>query len=111
MFQTLYSIHASVWLLLIISFFITYFVTNRNISKMIFRTLSLLMLGTGISMLYLMNFPLTFLVKGMLAVLLVTSMELLIARKIRHRSTTFIWIIFVLTLTVILLLGFNIISL
>ncbi|WP_215144534.1 DUF1516 family protein [Exiguobacterium qingdaonense] len=111
MFQTLYSIHASVWLLLIISFFATYLFTNRKIIKVIFRTFALLMLSTGISMLYLMSFPLTFSVKGVLAVILVASMEILIARKVRHQNTIFIWFIFGFTLVLILLLGFNVISL
>lgn len=111
MFQTFYSIHASVWLLLVISFFITYFITKRKVPHIVLRVLYVVMLGTGISMLSLIGFPPTYVVKALLAFALVGVMETMIARKKKGKDTRSIWIVLIIVLVLILLMGFNVITL
>ncbi len=112
MFQTLYSIHASSWAILVITFFITYFIQKRKVPHMILRLFYVVMLGTGIGMLSMMQFPATYVVKGLLAVILIAVMEIMLSRRKKQLTLNgFIWGALLAVLTLILLFGFNVISL
>ncbi|WP_226680304.1 YisL family protein [Sutcliffiella horikoshii] len=110
MFQTLYSIHASVWLLLVISFFITYFINKKKIAHMVLRLFYIVMLGTGISMLHLMGYPFNYTLKGLLAVTLVSLMEILLVRRKKEKKNGGILLLLFLVLSLVLLMGFNVVT-
>ncbi len=68
-----------------------------------------LMLGSGIGMVVIQNFPVISMIKAVFALILIMSMEILVARKRRGQTHTLWWGVFAITFIVILLIGFHII--
>lgn len=110
MYNILYQSHAGSWALLLIFFFLSYFLQKQKWLAMITRLFYLIMLISGIGMLFLLKFPLVFIVKGLLAILLISFMELILVKKKQEKPHTLFWILFVIDLILVILLGFKVIS-
>lgn len=110
------GIHEGSWGILVILFLLTVLFTNKSlkklatVSQMILRLFYVLMLLSGLSMIIAFNFPLFYTIKGILAVTLVGFMENCCGkmRKGEPYFTTFI--LSIILLTIVLLMGFRIIS-
>ncbi|WP_050616348.1 YisL family protein [Bacillus testis] len=112
MFHLFNSFHASSWAILLVAFFLTYFLENKKIMSIILRLFYVVMLVSGIGMLTIMEFPMHFVVKGILAILLIGLMEMLLARQKKQSSSPLVlWILFIIDLILIILLGYKVISL
>ena len=72
------------------------------------RAFYVLMLGSGIGMVVIKNFPVISMIKAGFALILIMSMEILVAKR-RGETHTLWWGIFTMALIVILLIGFHII--
>ncbi|WLR47275.1 DUF1516 family protein [Halobacillus litoralis] len=105
-----YSIHASTWLIVVLLFALSMTLKKNTLSKMLLRLTYLVMITTGIVMLVQFQFPVIYIVKGLLALAMIGTMEALLARKRKGESSPFIWVFFVLLLLFVLLIGFNLIT-
>lgn len=110
MLNTFYQMHAGSWAILLIFFFLSYFFPKQKWLSMITRLFYLIMLISGIGMLFLLKFPLVFIVKGILAIILIGMMEVLLAKKQKGEPQTLFWILFAVFLVLVVLFGFNVIS-
>ncbi|MFB4164455.1 DUF1516 family protein [Alteribacillus sp. JSM 102045] len=105
-----YESHAGSWFFLILFFVISYFFTKQKITLMLQRLFALIMIITGIGTLFFYNFPLLYILKGVLAIILIAVMEMLIARKKRNEPQGGLWAACIILIIAVLLLGFNVIG-
>ncbi|RXT06592.1 DUF1516 family protein [Ammoniphilus sp. CFH 90114] len=113
----MYHSHASSWALTILFFAISYIMLRQDKTKiqkvthMILRLFSLIMLVTGVGLLIGYSFALTFVIKGILAFVLISLMEMILVRGKKGKETKPLWMPFAVVLPLVVLLGFNVISL
>lgn len=110
MLNILYQSHTGSWLILVIAFLLSCLFLGQKITPMILRLFYLIMLGSGIGMLIGLNFPIAFIIKGILAVILIGIMEMIVGRRRRGQPTVPFWIAFIILLAVVVLMGFHVIS-
>lgn len=111
--------HVSAWAMALILFFVVYFLESggkkkaSKILQMVLRLFYILIILTGISLLYLIGFPVKFIIKAFLAIWLIYSMEMIITRKAKGllmgRSQTSLWLQFVVSIVLVLLIGYRVI--
>ncbi|MCS7461275.1 DUF1516 family protein [Paenibacillus doosanensis] len=109
MFNIFYQSHAGSWALMIILFILSVIFYRQKVTQMILRLFYLIMLVSGIGMLTLLGFPLLYVIKGVLAIVLIGMMEMIVARRRRQQSAAPMWIVFVILLVLIVLLGYGVI--
>lgn len=119
MVNILYQSHAGSWAIMVILFIISFLLLRQGKSKgqkitqMILRLFYVIMVVSGIGMLMAYQFPLVYVVKGALAIWLIATMELILARSgqgsTQETSTGSYWIQFAIALILVVLIGFNVI--
>ncbi|NEU29743.1 DUF1516 family protein [bacterium LRH843] len=115
----LYQSHIGSWAILVLLFFVSYFLLKGGVHKgakivhMILRLFYVIMVVSGIGMLIGFGFPAMYVVKGILAIILIYAMEMLLVRTskgtIGSKAPTY-WGILLITLILVILLGFKVIS-
>ncbi|SFE63861.1 Protein of unknown function [Bacillus sp. OV194] len=110
MFNALLHTHSGSWAIMVILFLITYFTKSQKITLMLQRLFYLIMIVTGVWMLSILHFPLTYVLKGVLAIVLIGVMEMLVARKRKGSPMPAMWIVLIILLVVIVLMGYGVIS-
>ncbi|MDN4074901.1 DUF1516 family protein [Fictibacillus terranigra] len=110
MFDMFYEMHRGSWAILIVLFLITYFTKSQKISLMLQRLFYLIMIVSGAGMLVTLNFPLQYVLKGVLAIVLIGVMEMLVARKRKGSPMPMMWIVLIILLAIILMMGYGVIS-
>lgn len=64
---------------------------------------------SGIAMIYAYQFPITYVIKGLISLILIYAMEVILRKTKRNRSgTSAYWFIWFVALAIVLLLGFNV---
>ncbi|TDF92339.1 DUF1516 family protein [Paenibacillus piri] len=109
MFNILYQSHAGTWALMLIAFILSVIFQRQKVTSIILKVLYLIMLVSGIGMLFMLGFPLLFVLKGVLAIILIGMMEVILARRRRNQPELIMWLIWLVALVLILLLGFGVI--
>ena len=107
MFNILLQSHSGSWAILVLLLVISYFAPKQKISLMVQRLFYLIMLGTGIGMLFILGFPLIYVLKGILAIVLIGVMEMIVGRRKRAESTKMLWIACIVLILVIISIGYN----
>ncbi len=111
--------HLDSWWLLIVLFLITYFLLKAGKAKgakilhMIVRLFYIVMLFSGVYLLSMWGFPLTHVIKGILAIVLIYAMEMILVRTKKGTlgsKAPMYWGILIVSLVLVLLLAFRIIS-
>lgn len=102
--------HAGSWAIMILLFIISYFFYRQKITPMILRLFYLIMIISGICLLYGLKFPVLYIVKGILAIGLIGLMEMILGRRSRRESHGVMWIIWAVVLIAILLIGYGVIG-
>lgn len=110
MYNMFHQMHAGSWLLTIVWFILSSMFQGQKVTPLLQRVFYLIMIVSGISMLSILDFPLTLVVKGLLALVMIGTMEIILARRRRQKTTLPLWIIFVIILVTVVLMGFNVIS-
>lgn len=108
MFNILYQSHAGSWFIMLLLFIISYIFYRQKITGMILRLFYLIMLISGIGMLYGLEFPIKFIIKGALAIVLIGLMEMILGRKNRKEPHAVMWVIWAVILAVIVMLGYGV---
>jgi predicted tellurium resistance membrane protein TerC len=84
-----------------------------KILHMIVRLFFVIMLITGAGMLVYWQFAFLFIVKGVLAIVLIYAMEMLLTRTSKGtigQQARIYWIVFITCLVLVALIGYNVIS-
>lgn len=114
-FSIFRGIHEGSWAFLAVLFVISYFLYRSRklkagtILHMIARLFYILMLVSGVGMLVAWEFPLMYVVKGLLAILLIAFMEVAAGKAKRNENSLGSLFIVFLLLLVVVLMGFGVI--
>ncbi|GAA0350421.1 DUF1516 family protein [Bacillus horti] len=119
MYTFLFHLHTGAWPAMILIFFVVYFLIRaqkEKISKilsMVLRLVYIAMLGSGAGMvierfieLGFTSSNFIFLLKGVLAFMLIGTMEAIHGKTKRGERATPIWIVFTILLITVLVLGY-----
>ncbi|WYP25629.1 DUF1516 family protein [Alkalihalobacillus sp. FSL W8-0930] len=122
-YSMFYQSHAGSWAIMILLFLVAYFLfrwgkpKGSKIVYMIVRLLYVIMLASGIGLLVLRfnsysNFGdfasanWSFLIKGVLAIMLIGIMEVIMGKTKRTEQTGSVWIVFIVLTAVVVALGY-----
>ncbi|KAB2337173.1 YisL family protein [Cytobacillus depressus] len=105
--------HITTWVLALVLFFIALGLHKSGkarglkVVQMILRLFYLLIIGTGIWILSSLNsISMLYILKSLLGVAVIGFMEMIIVRSVKGKKTTTFWLLFVVTLILVLYLGF-----
>ncbi|SDI53737.1 DUF1516 family protein [Natribacillus halophilus] len=116
MYDMLFASHQGSWAFLPILFLIAFFLyragknTGGRILRIILGIFYLIMIVSGVGLLFELGFPAMFVVKGILALLLIGFMEMALGKTKRGESAAVSFTLVVVTLVIVVLLGFGVIS-
>lgn len=116
MTEIMYASHQGSWAFIVILFIASYILLKTNKAKagqivqMILRVFYLIMVISGIGMLIGYKFPLAYTIKGILAIILISFMEMACARVKRNEKSGVQLIVVAITLVIVILMGFGVIS-
>lgn len=112
--------HQFFWLILVLLFFVTFFLykgkkyKGAKITSMLLRLFYLIMIGTGIAMLAMRGFPFVYIVKGILAIALISFMEMILMKTkndtANGKTMAYYWVLNIVTLVLVVLIGFKVIT-
>lgn len=105
MYDTLFQVHIGTWVFLLIFIGLNLFY-RVMILKMLFRLFSLVMLGSGIGLAVYLSFPIIFIIKLVLAILLIGLTEMIIKKEKPKEETTLLLSISAIFI-VLVLIGFG----
>jgi peptidoglycan/LPS O-acetylase OafA/YrhL len=95
------------WGVMVLLFLLSIFLPKQKISPVLLRISYLVMLGSGIGMLFYIHFPLFYMIKGLLAILLIGVMEMLLGRTKRREPVLPFWILFILLIILVPAMGYG----
>ncbi|MBP3949616.1 DUF1516 family protein [Halalkalibacter suaedae] len=114
-----YQSHTGSWAITILLFVISYFLLKAGKNKaskivhMILRLFYVIMIVSGIGTLIGYSFTPVYVVKGIIALVLIYAMEMILVRTkkgtLGQQAMTY-WILFAITLIVVVLIGFGVIT-
>lgn len=107
MFNIFLQSHAGSWAIMVLLFIISYIFYRQKVTGMILRLFYLIMLITGAGLLYHYSFPGLFIVKAVLAVILIGLMEMIIGRRARQERHGLFWIIWIIVLALVVSIGYG----
>ncbi|CAM3658308.1 YisL family protein [Mesobacillus zeae] len=106
--------HLTSWILALILLFVAISLYNKGnekgfkIVKMIVRVIYLLILGTGIGMLFsLSSISMLYILKAAVGLWIITLIELILNRKAGNVKSSVLWIQLAIALILVLFLGFK----
>lgn len=108
MFDILLHTHSGMWGIMVLLFILSFAFYQQRGWSMGLRLAYLVMIVTGVWMLALKGFPWLFILKGILALILIGMMEMTLSKRRRKESTFLMWILIVVVLLVILLIGYGV---
>ncbi|PSL43954.1 uncharacterized protein DUF1516 [Salsuginibacillus halophilus] len=119
MYTVMDMIHRAGWLILVILFLVAYINLAKGNQKPYFilhqiaRLFYIVMIVTGVYMLFGLGFPVAYIIKAVLALWLIYIMEAMLGRTKRGVMTDsmkkYYWLQFVIALIVVVLIGFGVI--
>lgn len=116
LFNIFYQSHIGSWAILVLVFLITFLLAKSGkergakIVGMVLRLFYVIMLVSGGGMLFRLSFPLMYIIKAVLAVVMIGMMEAIIGRTKRRESTGVFWGVMLVLLVLIVLMGYGVIS-
>ncbi|MFT9426299.1 MAG: DUF1516 family protein [Sporolactobacillus sp.] len=100
--------HAYTWPIMIVCFVFALIWQKQRIWRMILRLTYIVMIVSGAILLGYTHFPPMLMLKGILAILLIGLMEMLLARRDKHKSLALFSLLAALVLALILLIGYRV---
>jgi hypothetical protein len=112
----MFKTHSDSWFWIIIFFVLSFIFlkTGKNtlhkISQGLFRLFALIMIVSGIAQLVALHFPVAYVIKGVLAIVMIGVAEMIVAKAKRGKKTGSMWLVFIILLVLVLLLAYRVIS-
>lgn len=116
LFNIFFQSHTGSWAILVLVFLLTFLLVKggkeraAKIAGMVLRLFYVIMLVSGAGMLFGLSFPLMYIIKAVLAVIMIGMMEAVIGRSRRKESTGVFWGVLLVLLVLVVLMGFGVIS-
>ncbi|MCO7175082.1 DUF1516 family protein [Sporolactobacillus kofuensis] len=107
--HALLQIHGLVWGLVVILFIFSFMFSQQKAWSMGLRLTYLVMIITGVWMLFLIHFPLMLVIKGVLSIGLIGLMEMALGKRKKHERTGIFLVLIAVFLILILLIGYHVI--
>jgi len=106
------GMHQGSWGFLFILFFITYYlyIKAKNKPAMILRLFYVIMLFSGIGLVIAYNFVIFYVIKGLIAVIMVALMEISCVRVKKGKKNLYAFYSGSILLIVVILMGYRVIS-
>ncbi|MFE8696327.1 DUF1516 family protein [Cytobacillus sp. FJAT-53684] len=104
--------HITTWLLTLILFFVALGLHKSGkarglkVVQMILRLFYLLTIGTGIWILSSINIDTMYVIKSLVGLWVIVMFEMIIVGTVKGRKTAISWILFIISLALVLYLGF-----
>ncbi|MDQ0153839.1 YisL family protein [Robertmurraya andreesenii] len=107
-------LHITTWVITLILFFVAVGLQKsgnlkaQKIVHMILRLFYLLTFATGGMLVHLMfsSYPVQYVLKVIFGILVIGFMEMVLARMKKEKKSSIIWILFIVSLVIVLYLGF-----
>jgi len=105
--------HITTWVVALILFAVTVSLQRQNSPKakmvqMVLRLFYLLIIGTGVLLLLsIASIPVLYIVKAIVGIWVIGTMEMIVVRTKKGKSTNMFWVQFVIALLLVLYLGFK----
>ncbi|MEH7246646.1 YisL family protein [Neobacillus niacini] len=106
--------HVTSWVLALILFIVAIFLLKAGkekgakIVQMILRVLYLLIIATGVGLLFMLNdIGLLYILKAVVGLWVIGLFEMILSKVAQNRKTTTLWIQFVVAFLLVLYLGFD----
>ncbi|QDI90851.1 DUF1516 family protein [Salicibibacter halophilus] len=116
MYDMLFASHQGAWAFLPILFLIAFFLyragkpTGGRILRIILGIFYIIMIVSGVGLLFELGFPASYVIKGILAILLIGFMEMTLGKAKRGEGVA-VWLTVVIAiLVVVVLMGFGVIA-
>ncbi|MDQ0208666.1 DUF1516 family protein [Alkalicoccobacillus murimartini] len=107
MYDFLYQVHVGTWVILLVFVVLNMFYRSF-ILKLLFRLCSVFMLGSGVGLAFYLSFPIIFIVKLVLALLLIGLTEIIL-KKDNPREESYLLLLISGLFLLLILIGFGII--
>lgn len=107
-FQMLYDTHM-MWGLLLVFFVLALALPRQGWPVMLLRLFYLVMIVSGVGMLIVLQFPVFYVVKGLLALVLIGTIEMVLARRKKGSVSPIQWAVLLLLLVLVPLMGYQVI--
>lgn len=99
-----------IWGLMLLLFILSLIFRKQKITTMLLRLTYLIMVGTGIGMLVNLGFPIFYVIKGLIALVMIGMMEIIVGQAQKGaRSAPIAWVIFILALILVPSMGYGLI--
>jgi hypothetical protein len=106
--------HVTSWVLALILFIVAIFLLKAGkekgakIVQMILRVLYLLIIATGVGLLFMLDdIGLLYILKAVVGIWVIGLFEMILSKVAQNRKTTTLWIQFVIAFLLVLYLGFD----
>jgi hypothetical protein len=106
--------HVTAWVLALILFVVAIFLLKggkakgAKIVQMILRVLYLLIIGTGVGLLFMLsNIDMMYILKAVVGIWVIGLFEMILGRVATNRRTSIFWVQFVVAFLLVLYLGFD----
>lgn len=99
------------WGVMLLLFILSLVLRKQKITVMLLRVTYLVMLVSGIAMLFYIKFPMMYVIKGILAVALIGVMEMILGKALRgDRAVPLLWVLFVILIILVPAMGYGYIN-
>ncbi|MBM7644127.1 membrane protein implicated in regulation of membrane protease activity [Scopulibacillus daqui] len=109
-FNALIHMHGDSWAILVILFLLSVIFKKQKITLWLQRLFYIVMIVSGVAMLAKFGWPGLFIMKGILALILIGLMEMIVVRTKKQKPAAVFWILFIIILIIILLIGYQVIG-
>jgi hypothetical protein len=112
----LQQIHGDSWFWILLFFVLSVLSIKKEkpmlkkVSGIALRLFSALMIVTGVGMVIAFQFPLTYVIKGILAIGMIGIMEAILMMTSKGKKTGPFWIVLIALLALVLLIAFGVLS-
>ncbi|MFA8439386.1 DUF1516 family protein [Pueribacillus sp. YX66] len=112
-YNALFHAHADMWIVVLLLFLISYILVRydkvkaQKITHMILRLFFVIMFLSGLGLVITYKFMLMAIVKMLFGIWLIASMELILVRARKGKSTVSFWIQFMISLIAVLIIGYR----
>ncbi|GIP38920.1 hypothetical protein J31TS4_22000 [Paenibacillus sp. J31TS4] len=111
LFNIFYQSHAGSWAFIFLLFLLSVIFRRQKVTGMILRLFYIIMVVSGVGMLIGLGFPAMYVIKGILAIILIGLMEMILGRMKRGEAKggpmPVFWVLLVVLAVVVPLMGFG----
>lgn len=110
MYTGMLHTHSFSWIIMVILFLVSFFVSKQKVTHMILRLFYIIMIFSGGYMFFSGEYNLAFHLKILCAIIVIGMMEMILVRHKKGKNTLPFWIVLGITLITVLLVGYGVLT-